>query len=163
MAIFAVLHCVGVVHARVYLKMGRTPKIEDWNLEAVQIMARSGCSLAQAVTELGMAITAEEINRTLKRPSFQKLLLEARDRHFSELGSDPKFGKDTIIGHLRDQARKLDEEGEHDKASEVLFKVAKMAGFVGPESTVNVFADLSNADLMAIREKITQQPSKMVN
>ena len=34
---------------------------------------------------------------------------------------------------------------------------------VGVQVTVNVFADLSNADLMAIREKIIQQPSKMVN
>jgi len=75
MVIFAVLQGVGVVHQRVSLEMGRIPKIEDWNLEAVQIMARSGCSLAQAVTELGMAVTAEELNRTLKRPSFQKLLL----------------------------------------------------------------------------------------
>jgi|SRR5271157_893916 len=143
--------------------MGRTPILDNWTLEAVQIMARSGCSLSQAATEMGVAVTADEINKVLKRSSFQRLLWQERHRYFSELGSDPNWKKDTAIGKLLDLARKLEEEGEHDKASEVLFKIAKMSGWVGPESTVNVFGELSDADLKAIREKVAPQPSKVVN
>lgn len=119
-------------------------------------MARSGCSLSQAATELGVALSHEEAGKILRRPTFQSMLWEARHRYFSQLGGDPNFSKDTAIGQMLDQARKLDEEGLHDKAAEVLFKIAKMNNWVGPESQVNVFGELSDADLKAIREKISQ-------
>lgn len=62
-------------------------------------------------------------------------------------------------------SQKLEDEGEHDKAAEVLFKIAKMTGWVGPESTVSVFGELSQRDLDAIRTKLKQGelPTKIVN
>lgn len=138
-------------------KMTSLPKkLEDWILEAVNLMARSGCSLAQAATEMGVSISLDQVNAILRRPTFQRLFWEARHRYFSELGGDLNFKKDTAIGKMLDLSRKLEECGEFDKASEVLFKISKMTGWVGPESTVNVFGELSDSDLRAIRERVAK-------
>lgn len=143
--------------------MARPEKLEDWMHEAVLLMARTGCGLRQAATELEVPLTAEECANILRRSSFLRLLWEARHRYFSQLGSDPNFKKDTAIGKLLNLAQRLEEEGQHDKASEVLFKIAKMQGWVGPESTVNVFGDLSDKDLKAIRENLEKKPAARLN
>ena len=119
--------------------MARPVNLEDWHLEAIALMARTGVGLLQAATELGVRVTNEEANRLLRKPSFQDALWQARHIYFSRLGSDPNWKKDTFVGKMLDLARKLEEEGQHDKAAEVMFKVAKAQNWVGPESTVNVF------------------------
>jgi hypothetical protein len=144
--------------------MARGFKIEDWHFEACQLMARTGCSLAQACTELQKNVSIEDVNAILRLPTFQKILWEARHRFFGELGADPNFKKDAAIGKMLDLARKLEETGEFDKAADTLFKIAKMTGWVGPESTVNVFGELSDTDLRAIREKVASETApKRVN
>lgn len=134
--------------------MSRPTKLEDWQIEASNLMARTGCSLAQAATELQVEVSREDVILIMRRASFNRLLWEARHRYFNEVGSDPNYRKETAIGKLLALAQKLEEEGEHDKSAEVVFKVAKMQGWVGPESTVSVFGELSQRDMDAIRAKI---------
>jgi hypothetical protein len=143
--------------------MPRPVDLKDWQLEAVQLMARDGCSLQQAATILGERISVEEANRIIKKLSFQELLWEARHRYFGELGANPNWNKQAAIGKLLDLARKLDEDGQFDKAAEVVFKIAKMSDWVGPESTVNVFGELSQADMDDIRAKVSQNTKVKVN
>lgn len=119
-------------------------------------MARTGMSLYQAIQELGLDITSDEADRVIKRKSFNRLLWEARHRYFNDLANNPNFKKDTIIGKLVSLAQRLEDEGEYDKAAEAILKAAKVAGFVGPESTVSVFGELSQADLDAITKKIEE-------
>lgn len=134
--------------------MGRPQKIEDWYVEAIQLMVRTGSSLKQAATELAIPVTSEDCNLIARRASFVRLLWTARHQYFAELASDPNFKKDTLVGKFLSLAQKLEEEGQHDKAAEVLFKAAKAQGWIGPESTVSVFGELSQRDLDAIREKV---------
>lgn len=144
--------------------MPRPLDLKDWHLEAIALMAQSGCSLIQAATELGVKCSHEEAATLLRRLSFQRLLWEARHRYFASLGSDPNFKKDTAIGKLLGLAQKLEEVEKFDAAAEVVFKIAKMSGWVGPESTVNVFGELKDSDLRAIRESLERkQPTKAVN
>jgi len=142
--------------------MARPEKLEDWLIEAVNVMAQSGCTLREAAMQLGKAVTSEECDVILRRSSFNKLLWEARHRYFNELSSSPNWKKDTAIGKLMNLAQKLEDDGDHDKAAEVLFKAAKMAGWVGPESTVSVFGELSQRDLDAIRETVAKDVKKGV-
>lgn len=134
--------------------MARPMKLDDWHYEAAQYMARNGSSLKETVTELRKELTSEECHLLLRRATFQKILWEARHRYFTELGRDPSYSKDAAIGKLIDLSQKLEESGEFDKAAEVVLKVAKIQGWVGPESTVSVFGELSQRDLDAIREKV---------
>jgi len=135
-------------------------KLEDWHLEAADMMARTGCSLSGAVTEMGRIVSLEECNKILKRSTFQRVLFEARHRWFSELGSNPNYKKETAIGRLLSLAEKLEVDGKYDSAAEVVFKIAKMNGWTGPESTVNVFGELSQKDIDNIRKKLSK-PSEI--
>jgi hypothetical protein len=136
--------------------MSRPEKLDNWNLEAAELMARNGLSLAQAVSELGIEITSDDVSNVLRRRSFTKLLWEARHRYFNELANNPNFKKDTIIGKLVSLAQRLEDQGDYDKAAEAILKAAKVAGFVGPESTVSVFGELSQSDLDQIRKKLEE-------
>jgi len=140
--------------------MARPEKTEDWHISAVELMARTGCSLKQAATELAIPVSIEECNLILRRSGFSRLLWEARHRYFANLASDPNFKKDTMVGKLITLAQKLEEEGKHDAASEVWFKLGKTMGWVGPESTVSVFGELSQRDMDAIREKVKKEGIK---
>jgi len=141
--------------------MPRPAEFENWHLEAINVMAQTGCSLVEAATQLGQEVSYEQANKLLRRVSFQRLLWEARHRYFSTLGGDPEWKKESAIGKLLVLASKLEEDGQHDKAAEVIFKIAKMSGWVGPDSTVNVFGDLSDKDLKTIREQISKSPTKL--
>ncbi len=131
--------------------MARPDKTDQWNLDAAEIMARTGCSLVDAVNELGLDINSDIVDAVRRRKSFNKILWEARHRYFNELANNPSFKKDTIIGKLISLGQRLEDQGDYDKAAEAILKAAKVAGFVGPESTVSVFGELSQADLDSIR------------
>ncbi len=135
-------------------------KLDDWLLEAASIMARTGCSLSSAVTELGRIESVENCNKILRRATFQRVLFEERHRWYSELGSSPNYKKETAIGKLLSLAEKLEVEGRFADAAEVTFKVMKAQGWTGPENTVNVFGDLSQKDIDSIRKKLSK-PSEM--
>lgn len=137
-------------------------KLDDWQLEAANLMAQTGCSLSQAATHLQKIVSVDECNVILRRSTFQRVLWEARHRFFSELGSNPNYKKETAIGRLLMLAEKLEQEGKFDSAAEVVFKIAKMNGWTGPESTVNVFGDLSQKDIDNIRKKLSK-PMELAN
>ena len=125
-------------------------------------MARTGLSFIEAAGSLGQAITSDECDVISRRKSFNRLLWETRHRYFNSLSNSPDFKKDTVIGKLIVLAQKLEDQGDYDKAGEALLKAAKVAGFVGPESTVSVFGELSQADLDAIRKKVEEGSSGKV-
>ncbi len=136
--------------------MAKEGKTELWYTEATELMARTGVCLQEALTELGIQMTSVECNAILRRKSFNRTLWEARHRYFNQLANDPNFKKDTIIGKLVSLAQRLEDQGDYDKAAEATLKAAKVAGFVGPESTVSVFGELSQSDLDAIRKKVEE-------
>ena len=137
--------------------MNRPFKTEAWMLDAANLMAMTGCSLKQAATDLDLDVTSEECNNIIRREGFQKLLQEARHKHFHDLGSDPNYSKDSAVGKLIVLSQKLEEEGSFDKAAEVVLKIAKIQGWVGPESNVSVFGELTQRDLDAIREQVVKE------
>lgn len=138
-------------------------KLEEWLLDAAELMARTGGSLKSAATDMGRIISIDECNTILRRATFQRVLWEARHRYFTELGANPNFKKETALGKLLNLAEKLEGEGKFDSAAEVVFKIAKMNGWTGPESTVNVFGDLSQKDIDAIRKKLSKAMEPRVN
>ena len=141
--------------------MARLNKEEAWNLEAAELMARNGYNLVAAVSEMGLDITSEELEKVVRRKSFNKLLWAARHRYSNQLAYDPDFKKETIIGKLISLSQQLEDQKEYDKAAEAILKAAKVAGFVGPESTtVSIFGSLSQTDIDGIRKKIEGELEK---
>lgn len=136
-------------------------KIADWYFDAANLMAQSGCSLSNAVTQLGRIVSVDECNKILRSTTYQRVLWDARHRVFTELGSNPNYKKETAIGKLLHLAEKLETEGKFDSAAEVTFKIMKAQGWTGPENTVNVFGDLSQKDIDNIKKKLSK-PSEIV-
>lgn len=122
--------------------------------DAAEIMVREGKSLAQAITDLGISLSSPEVKKVERRPTFQRLVWDARNRWNKDIADVPSRSKQSTIGQLQIIAQKLVEEGNFDKAAEVLFKLAKLEGWVGDASTVNVFGSLSNADLEKLKAKV---------
>jgi len=114
-------------------------------------------NLEEAVGELGLGITSDILENVSRRKGFIKLLWEARHRFFDTLGKDPNFNQDVVVGRLLSQSQKLDEQGAHDKAAEVLLKIAKIRGWVGPENQVSIFGELSQEDLNKIRDTLAKE------
>lgn len=137
--------------------MARPFKVLTWEAEAAEYMARTGSTLAEAANAVGVQVPSKDIDSILRRKTFVQALWEARHRFFAQLAMSPNWKKDTAIGKLMSLAQKLEDEGSHDKAAECIFKAAKMAGWVGPESQVSVFGELSQRDLDAIRESVTKE------
>lgn len=129
----------------------------QWLQDAVELMIRSGLSLAKAASELKANITSLEAENILRRRSFQKLLAAARYRYYNEIGSDPSLTKTALIGKLSLLSDRLLEEGEYDKAAEVLFKLAKLQNWVGVENNVNVFHGLSARELEEARKRLADR------
>jgi hypothetical protein len=132
-------------------------KLEDWQIEAIRLMVQSGKSLKASAAELQVIISVDEANQILRRTAFQKALQEEKHRYFNELGSNPNFRKETAIGRLLRNAEKLELNEKWADAAEVIYKICKMQGWTGPESTVNVFGELSQRDLDEIKEKLQKQ------
>ena len=137
--------------------MARPVSIEPWLPEAIGLMVQSGLSLKQAAMELEQDITSVECANIQRRRSFVKALWEERHRYFAQLAKSPNLSKETAIGKLLVLAQKLEEEGKHDKAADAIFKAGKVAGWIGPESTVSVFGELSQRDLEALKESVAKQ------
>lgn len=125
-----------------------------WMTEAVELMVRSGFTLERACGELKVPMTTKEAETIQRRKSFQNLLRAARHRYHQEIGADPQLTKAALVGRLLVLADKLIEAEDYDKASEVLFKIAKIRGDVGADAQVNVFADLSASDYAEIRKNL---------
>src|SRR5271155_4728305 len=98
--------------------MSRPLKLENWEIEVAEYMARTGSTVAEAATACGKQISSKDLDTLLRRKSFQDLLAEAKNRFFIQLATSPTWKKDTAIGILIADSDKLRAMGSYDKASE---------------------------------------------
>lgn len=120
-------------------------------------MVRSGLSFLQATVELGVAIDPEECETYSRRGEFKEILRAEQNKYHQMVANDPTLTKSVVVGQLYVLADKLQREGEHDKAAAVLEKLAKLAGWQGGDSNVNIFAGLTAKDIAEARERIQSQ------
>lgn len=129
----------------------------EWMQPAAEIMVREAIGLTEALTKLNVPLTSREAAAFFRSKGFQTLLRQERNRHFAAIGSDPTYAKATAVGQVLFCAQQLIEAGEYDKAAEVILKGAKIAGWLGSETNVNVFAGLSGKELEDVRKKILER------
>lgn len=134
--------------------MARPPIEESWLAEAIELVVRNGLTLLKAATELKKPVSTTDCENIQRRRSFQKMLRDARARYHAEVGSDPSLTKASTIGRLSILAQKLEDEESPDKAAEVLFKLAKLAGWLEPDAAVNVFGNLTSRDYEKIKRDL---------
>lgn len=120
-------------------------------------MVRDSISLKEAVTHLSIPLTSQECQNVLRRKSFQVLLRNVKTRFRAEVANAPGRNKVSTIGQLQILADKLESEGAHDKAGQLLLSIAKLEGWTSDGGVVNVFGGLSQKDIDALKKQVEDQ------
>jgi hypothetical protein len=110
-----------------------------------------------AATELELGLTSAECDRVAKNKIFQKYLRGERTKVYNELARDPNRSKDTLVGKAIFSIDKLMEAGQFDKALTGILALAKIEGYVGSDTNVNLFSGLSTKDMEALRNKLKKE------
>ena len=136
--------------------MPRKPgPLEPWMLEAINLIVRRILTLRQAAQQLGVDITPQQADNISGRIRFQDALEEARLAYYAEVGSNPRLTKEAVVGQLFTLASRLAADREDAKATEALFRLAKVMGWINGEGSAQpVLANLSQADIDRIRGEL---------
>lgn len=134
----------------------RAKYIPAWFVQAAEEMIRNGLNLRMAAVEVGHELSPEEAERITKSKDFQEIFRNERNKYHAAIGNDPSRTKSVMIGMMWAQAEKLATEGESEKAALVLEKIAKLEGWGGNESNINIFAGLSAKDIAEAKRKLQE-------
>jgi hypothetical protein len=125
-------------------------------VQVAELMARGGVSFLQAIVTLELKIDPDEAEACSRRTDFQDILRSEKNKYHQMVANDPTMTKSAVMGQLWILADKLAREGEHDKSAGVLEKLAKLAGWQGGESNVNIFGGLTAKDIAEARARIAE-------
>lgn len=131
---------------------------------AAEQLIRGYQALQQGVAMV-QGMTAEAIRKTAAdniqgRLRFQDALEKARLRYYAEVGSNPRLSKDALIGKVYLLSERLASDREDAQASEALFRLAKIQGWIAGEggeqpSPVDLLARLlTQSDLDTLKAQI---------
>lgn len=122
-------------------------------------MARNpDCTLPNAARICArIELSKNEETMHWRRRTFQKMLLSAKGHYYAALGKDPIKSKNAVVGRMLWLVDKLVEAGDFEKAGELLFKVGKAEGYIGPEIQMNNFYGVTDQELEAAREKLLEE------
>lgn len=120
-------------------------------------MVREDRDCWQAATDMELGLTTHECASLLKNKAFQRILRSERTKLYNELANDPARGKDTLVGQAMFSIEKLLESEQWDKALTGILSLAKIQGFVGADTNVNLFTGLSTRDLESLKTKLKEK------
>lgn len=123
---------------------------------------RTGANLKAASVEIGHPLDPDEAELVGRRREFQDILRVERNKYHAMVANDPSRTKSTVLGRLAVIADRLTAEGELDKAAVVLEKIAKIEGWAGADSNVNIFSGLTARDIAEARDRLQGKPSRSV-
>ena len=125
-----------------------------WFVQAAEVMVRTQCSLKQAALEVGHPLDPDEADKVSRRRDFQEILRVEKNKYFQSIANDPTRTKSVLIGQMWVAADRLMFEGEYEKAVSALDKLAKVEGWSGGDSNINVFAGLTPRDISEAKERL---------
>ena len=120
-------------------------------------MARSGCGLKQATLDIEREMTIEECQAVERRSEFQEVLREEEDKYRVGIADRPSRSKSVAIGILVDSIEKLHKQGDYDKAAAAIEKLAKLEGWIGNDSNVNIMLGVTAKDIEAQKKRILEE------
>lgn len=133
------------------------PEPEQWMRKVAQIMARDGMSFKEAVVALNLPLTAGECEAVRRRGEFEEILFAETQNFRTQIAESPSATKSSAIGMLLMAAEKLFNQGDYDKAAVVIEKIAKIQGWIGSESNINIIAGMTAKDIELAKERIRAQ------
>ena len=137
--------------------MAKPRQAESWYEQAADLMVRRNLNLGEITAQLGLALTSSEVENVRRSKAFETILWTVRNNYHAEIGRNPAISRDTLVGKMWVCAERLMEAGDFDKAGEVLLKIAKIKNMVGPELMTNVFGNLSQEDIVALKRRVAER------
>ena len=92
-----------------------------------------------------------------------EILRLRRNLYYKELANDPSLTRTAVKGQLVFAITKLLEKGMEDKAVAAIMNLAKLEGWTTDQANVNIFNDLNQKDIDALRKKFTPLVAKEAN
>lgn len=126
---------------------------EHWYEGACDAIVREGKTLFAYSNEKDLGLTLRECENVQKRKEFQEVLRARRNVYHKEIAGDSSFSRAAAKGQLMVAINKMMEKEQYDKAAAAIMNLAKLEGWTSDGTNVNVFADLTSADLAKLREK----------
>lgn len=137
----------------------KTAGSRSWWNKAAELMVRQNLRFLHATTVLGIEGGTDELKRVEASQEFQNLLWNERHKYYKEIAQDPNFTKDSLVGQMLTIIFAQMEENKWKDAGESILKLAKIQGYVGETGTVNIFGNLSEAQLKEL-EKDLDKPDE---
>jgi hypothetical protein len=126
---------------------------EHWHEKAADAIVREGKSLFLFSNEQDLGLTSRECDSIQKSKGFQETLRIRRNIYYKELANDPTLTRAALKGQLIFAITKMIENAQFDKAATAIMSFAKFEGWTSDGANVQIFNDLSHADLVKLREK----------
>lgn len=120
-------------------------------------MVRNSVSFSQAANDLKLPLSPTECEKVVKRKEFQQILRQEKNAFRQEVANEPGRTKSTAVGMMVLAIENLITEGEWDKAVAAIEKLAKLEGWLGAESNVNIFAGMTARDIATEKERILKE------
>src|SRR5438128_2091630 len=117
-------------------------------------MAQNNMSFKQAVNELGLGWEPHECELISKRKEFKQVLRTEKNTLYGDVANMPGRTKSTAVGMLLVSLENLLEQGEFDKVISGVEKLARLEGWLGADSNINVFAGLTSRDIAEQKQKL---------
>lgn len=120
-------------------------------------MVREGTTLFFVANQLDLGLTKHQCDDLLKDLEFQRVLRGERLKYYRELAADPNRSKQSNIGTLLFLADELIKKGMFDKAANVVMNVMKAEGQLEDMTSITVFGDLTNKDIVAMQAQVDKR------
>lgn len=126
-------------------------------------MLRSGCSFKQAALDLGHPLDQDEAERTTRRKDWQEIYRSEKNKFYAGVANDPTRSKSVAIGKMEVAIDRLFMAGEYDKVIAGIEKLGKLEGWIGADSSVNIFSGLTARDIAEARERLAGGARKVLS
>lgn len=136
---------------------------EYWYDKAADAIVREGLTLFAFTNREDLGLTVRECENILRTKLFQETLRTRRNIYYREIANDSSYSRNAAKGQMMVAITKMMENGQYDKAAAAIMQLAKLEGWTTDGTNVNIFQDLSQADIVKLRAKMQKQPSSSVN
>lgn len=120
-------------------------------------MVTNQVSFKQAVGELKIPWTTQECEQISARKEFKQILRAEKYKYHSEVANQPGRNKNAALGLLLVSIENLAMKGEDEKVVAAIEKLAKLEGWIGGDSNVNIFAGLTARDIAEAKKRLQTQ------
>lgn len=120
-------------------------------------MVTGNMPFKQAAGELKIDWTAAECDKITRRTEFKRILREERNRIHTDVANTPGRNKSSAIGMMVLALENLMAEGEYDKVIAGIEKLAKLEGWMGGDSNIQIFAGLTAKDLAEAKGRLQKE------